>query len=1112
MLNLVLGRAGTGKTEYALYDFCKKMEAGEKELLLIVPEQYSHDAERRLCEVCGDELSLHGEALSFTRLCNRVFLELGLQMDFLDSGGQMLVMHRAIESVASKLKVFGSKGMRVELLERMLEAVQEFKNFGISIGMLENIAGQAQDPLASKIWDLALVMSAYDSLLHIYGGDSADRMTVLADLIETSSVGDAGHIYFDGFNDFTVQELLVIEELLRKNSDITICLTCDADDDNEVFGLPRRTAAQLRRLAAEYGVEVREVSNISTKLANDFQRDAFSERISHGDSLSGSKSAELIFMEKHLFTHEAAEFDGKCECITVFTAPTHYAECEFAAKKVLELVRGGYRWREIAVMARSWEQYDSICENMFEKYGIPFFSSGRADILDKPPVAVIDAALDIATSGWEYRQVFRYIKTGLIGISADLCAELENYVLKWDIRGGDWAREWTLPPSGYGGDVSLDLLSRLNRERLGVTKPIDRLRDGIRGAGEASGKLRALYAFLEEVELPERLAGKAEALEKRGEPRLADEYRQLWSVIVDAMEQVYAILGDTLLTAPEFRKIFALVLSCYDVGVIPVSLDRTALGSISMSRRRDLKCLILLGATDENMPMLSKSGGALSESEREEMSRLGAGMPAGLEESLSREMNMLYSAVTLPSRELVLTYPSGGNARPSFIVKRLETIFDISAADCNVASGNMSGRPSGHLSEHPSGDTDIAAPLAEGSDNGFRTYAEMGKFHRVLSADTAKRLFGQSPSLSPSRVDRFYSCPYQHFLLNGLKLNPRVPAKFDAPMAGTFMHHVLEGASREIKESVGFKNADEQLCLELTEKYIEEFVRDDLFGFEGKNARFIYLFRRLSEDAMRVLSDMVEELKNSDFVPRDFELDFSQLTDDGEGANSYAQLRLGGIVDRVDGWERGEKLFLRIIDYKTGKKSFNLSDVMSGRDMQMLIYLFTLQRLGKARYGNEIVPAGVLYTPARDILMKMPRGASDEDISKARIKELRRGGLLLSDPAVINAMETGDEKKYLPVKISKDGTFAGDSLISQEQIESVEKHVNKMLNNALKSMLAGEIDCSPFYKNENENACVFCDYRAVCAFDEDNGDKRRFVRKMKMAEIWDRLEREQNER
>ena len=1098
LLTLILGRAGTGKTMHVMNDIKKRGDMGETELLLIVPEQYSHSAERQLSDVCGDRLSMYGETMSFTRLCGRVFSQMGgAPVYILDSGGQILIMYRAIESLTPNLKVFGTKGQRIQFLEKLLETINEFKSLNISPQTLERMAALTTNPLRDKLRDLSLIFNAYDALLHAHGCDNSDRLTLLADMIEDSTLGEIGHIYFDGFNDFTAQELRIIENLMRKNAQLTICLTCDLlSEEGEIFELPHNTVGRLRRLADECGIEV--------KVRGSEEREV--ERGEKSEHRDDAVAEELVHLEKHFFEHTMKEFPNQCNAIRVYSAPTRYTECEYAAYITWQMVRKGYRWCDIGVVARDWDEYGSICENVFEKYDVPFFSSGRADILSKPPVALIDAALEIAVSGWEYKPVFRYLKTGLLGITADDCAELENYVLKWNIRGTMWAREWTLPPYTYGKEDYSAALARLNSLRSLITEPLFTLRDRIKDAAETGEKLRALNSFFEDIKFPERLKEKADSFEKRGEVRLAEEYAQLWEIIINAMEQFYSILAGAPISAVEFKKIFSLALSRYDIGVIPVALDRTALGSMAMSRRRDLKCLIVLGATDGNIPLLAKRGGTLSDSEREELLMLGVDMPAGIGERFSREMNMLYSTLTLPSRKLVITYPVDGEERPSFIVKRMMAMFGIDA---------ITLREQEYM-------TVAMTPLSELALMNANKSAERGK----LSEGYAERLYTRELQLSASSVDRYYSCPFQHFLKTGLRLAPRIPAGFDAPEAGVFMHYILEGVSREIQSSVGLKNADDDLCRSLTMRYIEQYVNDELFGFEGKNARFIYLFRRMEEDVIRIVLDMLEELKKSDFEPLDFELDFSDLCDrsrqpvvggadettprsshSAPGVVGITPLKLRGIIDRVDGWEREGKLYLRVIDYKTGKMPFNLPDILYGRNMQMLIYLFALQEYGDAKYGKKITPAGVLYIPARVSILNLPRGTTEEEILRKHLKELRRGGLVLDDPFVLEAMENGDAKTYLPVSVKKGG-ITGDSLVSPDQITLLSAHIIHMLRRAAGDILGGRIECIPYYKSEDSNACLYCEYRAVCAFDENSGDRRRFARKMKTSEVWEELKME----
>ena len=1133
MLNIIIGRAGIGKTAHIMNDIKTKMSSGETDLLLIVPDQYSHDAEKQLCEYCGDRLSLHGEVLSFSRLCRNVLTETGrASTTTLDSGGQILVLYRAIESVAALLKVYNLRNLRTELPESLCNSIKEFKTFGIIPEMLQKIAEQSSAPLNDKLHDLSLIYNAYESILYTLApdGDTTDKMSLLAQVISDSEVGDKGHIYFDGFNDFTVQEMNIIEQLMRKKANMTVCLTFDEHDSGEMFELPRRTIEKLKSLGKSCGIDI-----VLEKL-DENSCEAYD---------TNKKADELLFLEKHLFEHGLSQFNGDNDSILLYAAPSRYAECEYAAAKIWELVRSGYRWREIGVMARSWDKYASLCENVFEKYDIPYFTGGRTEILNKSPIALIDSALDIASFGFEYKSVFKYLKTGLADISIDECALVENYVYKWSIRGTLWYKDWVLPPGGYSdtsrskSDVESEL-KKLNELRLKITKPLVNLRDGIKNDTPIIEKLYAVYRFIDEINLPANLVKKADEFEKRFDSRLADEYAQTWNIIKTAMEQMYFIFSesnendaaneqdakdgtDYNCNAIEFKKLFMLVLSRYDIGAIPTSLDRTTLGGIEMNRRRDLKCLILLGATDSDLPNLSVSGGILSDNERIELVKFGIDIPAGFEERLCREMNMIYSTLTLPTQKLILSRPTDDGEHPSLFIKRIKSMFGLDEITLNeedyMTAAKVPCFELASYSEHTN--FSIAAAAArlyyeqisdEAADKLLKldSYIKSGRGN--LSASGAKILYGNNPSLSASRVDKYYSCPYLYFMHSGLKLKENKIAGLDASAIGLFMHYILENVFREIKETTGIKNADKAECLNIITRYAKKYTDEILLGFAGKNERFIYLFNRMEDNAKRIVIDMLDELKVSDFEPLDFELDISSLekaiAKQDFNSPQLDGLSLKGIVDRVDGWINDDgSLYLRVVDYKTGKKNLKLSNILHGRDMQMFIYLLVLEKLGKMRYDKDIVPAGVMYIPARDNILSIPRNTSDMEIEDKHSKAVRRNGLMLNDLKVIEAMENSEIKKFLPISYQKTGMKLSDNFINQFQINLLSKHVDNMLKRAVKEISNGNIKCAPYFRSMNDNACEYCEYRAVCAFDTEQGDIPRYIQSIKSKDVWGMFER-----
>ncbi|HHU23048.1 MAG TPA: ATP-dependent nuclease subunit B [Clostridiales bacterium] len=1109
MLKLILGRAGSGKTARIMEEIKQGVDSRRPGLILLVPEQYSHEAERELCRVCGDAMSLYAEVLSFTRLASRVEAEVGGGAKLLDKGGRMLCMALSVDAAASRLRLYGQARRSPELQESLLNAVDELKSSCVNSEALLAASEKAFGSLGDKLWDLSLILGSYDAILARSGVDPSDRLTRLAENIHHSSIGEGSRIYIDGFTDFTAQEMLVIRAFLRSGAELTVCLNCESlEEGSEVFEISRRSALALLRLAKECGSE---------------------SEIEYMPDRGSDKSSGLVFLEENLFSYTSERFDDKESNIELYLADGIVAECELAAAKALELVRErDCRWRDISIAVRGFEEYRPVLESVFERYGVPLYMSRKSDILQKPLPALILSAFEIITGGWNYDAVFSYLKTGLVGISPEDCDLLENYVLLWSIRGNAWTKpeDWALNPQGYGGEETEEtarILKKINALRRQVAGPLARLQERGRAARTAREQVMALSGFFDEIDLQGNLRRRAGELKEKGRLALAAEYVQLWDIVVNALEQCAEILGDAQLEQESFARFWALMLSSYDVGTIPISLDRVSAGDMDRMRRRHIKHLIILGASDQRLPRIAEDSGIFSADEREELMQLGLDLGGTGEEKLLREFCLIYNCLSLPSETLIMTCPAydteGDESRPSFVMNRIALLFGkpllapdremiktsapAPAFELAVMEGNTPR--SAAARKYFLSDPECKARLEDLKE---AAKAARGR----LSPAAVKLLYGEKLRLSASRVDAFSSCRFAYFLQYGLRLKPRKPAGFNPPEMGSFMHYVLEGVSGEALKQGGFGSLDERRLRELTDKYVEKYVHEELNDFRERSARFIYLFRRLSKTVRQVVSDMAQELKASNFVPLDFELDFSG----GDGklppviiGEGEEQLAITGIADRVDGWISDGKLYIRVVDYKTGKKNFSLSDVWYGMGLQMLMYLFTLERLGPKLYGHEIIPAGVLYVPARDVLVTASGNISDEDIIREKAKSLRRSGLVLDNPEVIAAMEKGEEFRFLPVKFNKNGEIVGGSLASLEQLGKLSRFIDRTLREMAGELRRGSIAADPYFRGQQENACLWCDYIDACHFDEAR-DKRRYLSKLKPPEAWSRIEKVTN--
>ena len=1153
MLHLFTTRAGSGTLEAVLSRLCAK--PGKQ--ILLVPEQFSHDAERALCKIGGPWACMDKEVLSFTRLARRVAESAGGgARPVLDAGGRVLLMYAAVQSVAEQLTVYRAPSRRPAFLTGLLATLDECKSYQVPPEALFRAGETLGGVRGDKLRDLGLIFSAYGALTGRTAADPRDTLTRLAEALDRSRWAAGRGFWVWGFTDFTPQQGEVLRLLLRDGENVSVCLTLDREDPDPsgVFAPAKRTAACLTRLAESAGTGVEETALAEPSVGADIIRPQLTTMLcvtragntwvspvgSVGDgrlplaniapytheSTYHDSSPALRHLERTLFSPVPDPWEGPVP-ITVYTARDAREEVERAAAEILRLVQEeGYRFREIAVCARDFGPWSDLVESVFEKYGIPLFLSTVTDVLQKPILALVTGALAAAAGDYAYEDVFRYLKTGLTDIDPDDRDVLENYVLTWNLRGSRWtqAKDWDMHPTGYGQQMTPEdeaLLARLNTLRRRVAAPLEALRKNKDRTGR--GYALAMYQCLEDIGLPARLEERQDAFTRSGELKLAAEYSQLWDILCGALEQCSLLLDDTPMDLEAFSRLFSLTLSQYDVGSIPVSLDRVTAGDCPRMSGRTFRALFWLGADSGSVPQAAPNPGLLTDRDRAALSDLALDLAPRLEDKLEREMTIVYETCAVPTEALWVSWARAGpegEAAPSFLIGRLEAVFPDLAKrsgegeEARLAAPRPALELAGQRPEVLAALKTLPAYREAAARQAHAAHWRRGR----LSLDASRALYGATAPLSATRLDNLRACHFQHFLKYGLKAQPRQRAAFQATDYGTFVHAVLETVLRDAAAVPGGIRAlheDPDKRRAVTERAAQTYIDESLRGAEEDSGRLRYLFSRMKRAIHAVVDSAVAELAVSDFAPAAFELGF------GAGkamppirAGEELPVAVSGAVDRVDTWVHNGKRYLRVVDYKTGKKEFSFTDLASGRGLQMLLYLFALEHGGADLFGPEpeagslpeagplpVVPAGVLYFPARDPLVDGQRNMTAEEIDKKRTESLTRRGLVLGEEEVLSAMEhTAGGFRYLPVDKK------GDFVVTEEQMEKLGAMVARSLEDAAAELAAGDIDADPFWRGPQENACRWCDYAAACHFEPGCGDKRRWQKGVSPKEFWEGLE------
>ena len=1081
MVRLLIGRDWTANSDEIMNRIARDVKARKGNRILMVPELISHETERRLCAFAGDTASRYAEVLSFTRLARRVCDTMGsAAVECLDNGGRVVAMAAAARQLSSRLKAYAAVETKPEFLTGMIDAIDEFKRCCITPQDLMEASRQTEGSLAQKLEELSLLMAGYDGLCLRGKRDPRDQMTWLLEQLEDGTFAQEHVFYIDGFPDFTRQNLAVLAHLMAASPEVTISMNCDSLKSGRLaFEKAGDTAGEIYRLATRAGVEIQ----IEEIMPYDRPMNAVLESLFQGPI-------------------QPVKLGG----LHAVRAQSPWQECMFAAQRVRKLVSEGCRYRDIAVVCTDMPTYQPLMDLVFHRFHIPLYRSGTEEILQNSVINTVLTALEAAVSGFEQRETLRYLRSALSPLDSDTCDQLENYAVIWGIRGSRWTQNWTGNPDGLNDkdkldDASNQLLCWLNEVRCQVMTPLQRLRSGIREAKNLRGQILAFTSFLEDIQLQERLSRMALELDETGEPRQAQILNQLWEILLSALEQMYAVLGDTVWEAEHFLRLLRLLLSQYDVGTIPPVLDAVQMGNVSAMRCNCQKHLIVLGAEEGKLPGYSGSAGVLTDQERVILRELGVPLTGGAMEGIQAEFAEIYG-VFCGAGETITVCCSG--EQPSFLFRRLSQMASYEeAAQTSDGFGQADAFEAGACLARWN-----ARKEAERLDvlTGFEdTVCKRDFCFGEVRRESLQALYGSTLNLSASQIDRQAQCRLSYFLKYGLRAKERKEATIDPAEFGKYVHNVLENTVRHVREMGGFHKVTLAQTVDIAHRFSQEYAAKRFKQLDSQ--RMNYLLNRNQQELDMVVQELWQELSLSDFEPVKCELGFGigEALPPIDIANHAMNAVLCGYVDRVDVWDSGASRYFRAVDYKTGKKDFDYCDVYNGVGLQMLLYLFVLGEKGDRLLGEHPIPAGVQYFPARAPYLSAEGKLDRAEAEKARNAQWKRKGLLLKDEEVLHAMEPGGCSGRMCYTRNKNGTISGD-LADREQLKMLKEFVFRVLSNMVEDIASGNVEPNPYTRGTSHSACDYCPYGPICHEGEVTG--RRNFKAMPAQRFWEEVDKE----
>ncbi len=1094
MLKLVPGRINSGKTTYIQQIIKELAEKGSK-VYIIVPDQFSFESEKQIIALLGEKRAMQVEVSGFTRLAQNIIGNVRVSRR-LDEAGKVALMSLALEETQDKLSVYGRFAKSTGVVSEMLKVYDELKYCAIKPQELEATAQKLPDGmLRKKLIDLSLVSSAFEALTAQRFSDDRDMLSVLTEHLYDNRFFGGATVFIDGFKGFTAQELDLISAIMAQSENTYITLCTDkiygSEHDISPFACVRSTAQKLIDAANKNGVAVKQ----------EFPP-AFENRYA-------SKAIEAL--ENGLYA-AAAPFEGDSKEVCICSARNIYEECDYVARNVKRLLREeNYRCREIAIISRSEQTYSKALRAALKKYGVDVFEDKRRPLAVYPPVVLVRAVAEIAAKGYSSDAIFRALKTQLAVLNIEQISELEEYVYLWQIDGKKWLSEWTFNPSGLGSAPTKDdeaALVRLNELRKICIEPLEKLIKAVKFAENSRELVTAFYNYLIQVKTPESLKALAVELNKSGETDEAVELGRVWDRLMEIFDQLAIALDGSKISASRFFELFQLVLSVQDMGVIPGGIDEIIIGSAERIRINRPRAVFAVGVNDGVFPQKPSAGKVLGDADRQILTNMGLRITEPSKYAFLEERHFAYNALCCANERLWLTFcstdSSGSQAAPSELIAQVRNILPkCEIVDVNDSSQNdilylVESEASAFelAAKHWHNDSveqnTLKACLKEraGFDARMQALDRAGKGDSVKIEDkqVAVELFGYDIHVSATRIEDFGKCPFLFFCRHGLKLNERKKAEIDSALGGTVVHYVLENLVSRHRKALTELSSDEIKSEVIS--LLDDFLAESMGGAQEKDERFVYLYNRLCDSLLVVAQRLINEMRLSDFEPADFELQIGGFEPQIPGLvvnlPDGGKIVLNGKVDRVDVLKAGDETFVRVMDYKTGTKKFNLNDVLHGLNMQMLLYLFAIKANGKERYGN-IVPAGILYVPAKNKGGKISHSTAPEEIEKTVIAEGRMSGLVLDDDRVIHSTDRECTGTVIAGK-----NDMRDSLISLTQLANLEKQVIDCVKRMGVKLHEGDITAKPVYGGSYTKApCEYCAYSDVCLH-EETGDENKY--------------------
>lgn len=1113
-LKFYFGGSGAGKSMRVYQDVIAwSMREPERRFFIIVPDQFTMQTQKELVCMHPDRGIMNIDVLSFGRLTHRILEEVGGEdIPVLDDTGKNLVLRKVAGRLDGQMKVLGHNLNRTGYIHEIKSVICELMQYGISPSQVGEMARTAKDRglLRAKLEDIGILYEAFMEYIREKFITTEESLDILCKALPRSALIPDSVVVFDGFTGFTPVQNRVLQELMVLCKQVWVTVLIDTaenpfqlDGEQKLFHLSKKTVISLCKLQEEAGAAREEDVYLPCAPVKRHEGNPFFD-----------------YLEQNLFRYGKKAWDGTAEenC-RIYRLDHPRQEVQFVCRKIRELVRTkGYAYRDIAVVTGDLSEYGDLLAGELGSHGIPFFIDRTNGIVLNPFVEGIRSALQVSLRSFRYEAVFHYLRSGMTMLEMEEIDLLENYVRAAGIRGKkQYGTIFTRHTGETGGDG--EKLARLNEIRERVYQSLAPLSEPARTMSE---RVRRLYAFICQAGIEEKLIRYEQQFSDEGNPTKAKEYAQIYRLVMALLEQMDGLLGEEEVGEQEFYEILDAGLSEIQVGAIPQNVDRVVCGDMERTRFQEMKVLLFIGVNDGIIPKSGGSGGMISDMDREFLCSANWELAPTPRQKMYIQRLYLYMNLTKPKDALILTFAAmggdGKSRRPAYLIDTLMKMFPALRVEQRSLDEEIRGAESVEDALHIFTPMlrEYAAGLYERDD---KTHRQFRRLYRLLKNEgsmsdrldlltesafykyrdvalprtVAETLYGTMLANSVSRLECFAECEYHHFLEYGLRLAEREEFEVTGKDMGTLYHEILsrfsEGLERRGLDWFGFtKEQGSRLLGEVIDAAAAQFYGSILYS----SARGEYMLRTLRSVMERSIETLQYQIKKGVFRPKGFEISFQTLEDLDSvnvALSDTEKMKLRGRIDRLDTFEDEEHVYVKVIDYKSGSRDFDLVTVYYGLTLQLVLYMnAALEKEQKEHPDKQAVPAGLLYYHLDDPYVDQDGTMNEEAVNREIKKALRMKGIVNADADMIGMMDrditSGGRSDVIPARIKADGSVSADShAYDGGALQTISSYVNSKIKEISSGIISGRIAKNP-YEYKEQNACTYCRYQGVCEFDE----------------------------